>query len=107
MPPEVNGPGAETPPTAHGETLSPFVGLKPQPGFVVSLCSIAAGLVGFSVPVLGMIASCAGIWLGIWGFHQGRAARYTPSVACGLVGLILSLLSIVFWVCAILFESYH
>jgi hypothetical protein len=78
-----------------------------QPGFVVSLCSVAAGLVGFGVPVLGMIASCAGIWLGIRGFRKGRAAHYTPSMTCGIGGIAVSVLGIVFWVCAILFESYH
>jgi hypothetical protein len=80
--------------------------LRP-PGFVVSLCSIAAGLVGFGAPVIGMIASFAGIGLGVWGFRQGRAAHYTPSVTCGLIGITVSVLGIVFWVCVILFESYH
>jgi hypothetical protein len=81
--------------------------MKQQPGLVISLCSIAAGLIGFGVPALGMLASCAGIGLGIWGFRQGRAAHYTPSIACGIIGTSISVLSIVFWVCAILFESYH
>jgi hypothetical protein len=80
---------------------------RQQPGLVASLCSIAAGLVGFGVPVLGMIASCAGIWLGIRGFRQGRAARYTPGMTCGIAGIAVSVLGIVYWVCAILFESYH
>ena len=73
---------------------------NPQPGLVVGLCSIAAGLIGFAVPVIGMIASLAGIRLGVWAFRQGHAARYAPSTICGLIG-------IVFWVCVVLFESYH
>jgi hypothetical protein len=80
---------------------------NPQPGLVAGLCSIAAGLVGFGVPVLGTIASCAGIGLGIWGFRQGRAAHYTRGAVCGLVGVSVSVLGIVFWVCAVLFESYR
>jgi hypothetical protein len=107
MSPEVDDPNTGTPPTAHVTLPTPVVALKPQPGLVVSLCSIAAGLIGFGVPVLGMLASCAGIGLGIWGFRQGRAAHYTPSIACGIIGTSISVLSIVFWVCAILFESYH
>ena len=92
---------------ANGAAVSTSKTLPKQPGFVVSLCSIAVGLIGFGVPVLGMLASCAGIGLGIWGFRQGRAAHYTPSIACGIIGTSISVLSIVFWVCAILFESYH
>jgi hypothetical protein len=78
-----------------------------QPGFVVSLCSIAAGLVGFGVPVVGMLASLAGIGLGIWGFRQGRAAHFLRSIACGLIGIAVSVGGIVFWVCVVLFESYR
>jgi hypothetical protein len=80
---------------------------KQQPGLVVSLCAIAAGLVGFGIPILGMIASCAGIGLGVWEFRQGRAAGYKPSAICGLIGIAISALSIVFWVCVVLFESYR
>jgi hypothetical protein len=54
-----------------------------------------------------MIASCAGIGLGIWGFRQGRAASYTIGAVCGLIGIAVSILGIVFWVCVVLFESYH
>ncbi len=78
-----------------------------QPGLVVSLCAIAVGLVGFGVPILGMIASCVGIGLGIWGFRQGRVGSYTTGIVCGLVGIAVSVLGIVFWVCVVLFESYH
>jgi hypothetical protein len=94
---EPRGPKTETLPSA----------VQSQPGFVVSLCSIGAGLVGFGVPVLGMLASLAGIGLGIWGFRQGRAAHYSRSVVCSLIGIAVSALSIVFWVCVVLFESYH
>lgn len=78
-----------------------------QPGLVIGLCSIAAGLIGFGVPVVGMIASLAGIGLGIWAFRQGRRARYRRGLICGLAGMVLSVLSIAFWVCVVLFESYH
>ena len=80
---------------------------NPQPGLVVGLCSIAAGLIGFAVPVIGTIASLAGIGLGVWAFRQGHAARYAPSTICGLIGIAASVLGIVFWVCVVLFESYH
>ena len=92
----------QDPEMAEPATVSPQ-----QPGFVVSLCSIAAGLVGFGVPVLGLIASFAGIALGIRGFRQGRAAGYRPSAICGLIGMAASVLGIVFWVCVVLFESYR
>lgn len=85
----------------------PEAARNPQPGLVAGLCSIAAGLVGFGVPVVGVIASLAGIASGIWGFRQGRAAGYTPGVTCGLIGIAASVLSIVFWVCVVLFESYR
>jgi hypothetical protein len=86
---------------------TPEVVRNPQPGLVISLCSIAAGLVGFGIPVVGVIASLAGIALGIWGFRQGRAAGYRPSATCGLIGIAASALGIVFWVCVVLFESYR
>lgn len=97
------GPGPETgtPPAASVDAPSE------QPGFVVSLCSIAAGLIGFGVPVLGMLASCAGIGLGIWGFRQGRAAHYPRSVVCGIAGISVSVLSFVFWPYVMLSSSYH
>jgi hypothetical protein len=107
LPPEAHDPHTGASPAANGEDPAPVAVPKPQPGFVVSLCSIAAGLIGFGVPVVGMLASLVGIGLGIWSFRQGRAARYTPSIACGLLGIALSVLSIAFWVCAVLFESYH
>ncbi len=78
-----------------------------QPGLVVSLCSIAASLIGFSVPVIGMIASCIGIWLGVRGFRRGRAAHYTAGTVCGVIGLSVSVLSFVFWPYVMLSSSYH
>jgi hypothetical protein len=107
MSPAAPGPNTGPPQAANGEVPAPVVVLKQQPGLVISLCSIAAGLIGFGVPVLGVLASCVGIGLGIWGVRQGRAAHYTPSIACGIIGTSISVLSIVFWVWAILFESYH
>jgi hypothetical protein len=100
-------PGTGTPSSADGGMPTPAAVQNQQPGLVVSLCSIAAGMVGFGVPVLGVIAACVGIWLGVWGFRQGRAAHYTPSIICGVIGISVSVLSIVFWVCVVLFESYH
>jgi hypothetical protein len=84
----------------------PPTAVQNQPGLVLGLCSIVAGLIGFGVPVLGMIASLAGIGLGVWGFRRGLAARYTGGIACGIIGTVVSVLSIVFWVCVILLESY-
>lgn len=107
MPPEPNSPDPGTPPPLNGAIATPAAARNQQPGLVVGLCSIAAGLIGFGVPVLGMIASCAGIWLGVWGFRQSRPTHYTPGIVCGLAGISVSILSIVFWVYAILFESYH
>ena len=68
---------------------------------------IAAGLIGFSVPVIGMIASCIGIWLGVRGFRRGRAARYPRSIVCGVTGISISVLSFVFWPYVMLSSSYH
>jgi len=107
MSPEAHHPDPGTPPAASGTIMTPAAAQNPQPGLVASLCSIAAGLVGFGVPVLGMIVSCVGIWLGVMGFRRGRAAHYNPGTVCGIVGAALSVLGIVYWVCAILFESYH
>jgi hypothetical protein len=107
MYPEADDPNTVTTPAPNRGVAPAAPVQNRQPGFVVSLCSIAAGLVGFGVPVIGMIASFAGIGLGVWGFRQGRAAHYTPSVTCGLIGITVSVLGIVFWVCAILFESYR
>jgi hypothetical protein len=80
---------------------------QPLPGLIAAICSIVAGVVGFMVPVLGMVASCVGIWLGVRGFRSGRAANYRPSVICASIGTVVSILGMVFWVCAVLFESYR
>jgi hypothetical protein len=105
MSPEVDDPNTGTPPAARGVVATPAAVLKPQPGLVVGLCSIAAGLIGFGV--LGMLASCAGIGLGIWGFRQGRAAHYPRSIVCGIAGIAVSVLSFVFWPYVMLSSSYH
>src|SRR5580704_11638024 len=99
MPPEPNGRDTGTGPPLNGALATSAAAQNQQPGLVVGLLSIAAGLIGFGVPVLGMIASCAGIWLGVRGFRQSRPTRYTPGIVCGLVGTSASILSIVFWVC--------
>jgi hypothetical protein len=103
---EGRDPDTGTPPVANGVAATPAA-LRQQPGLVVGLCSIAAGLVGYGVPVLGTLVSCVGIGLGIWGFRQGRAAHYAAGIVCGVIGTATSVLGIVFWVCAILFESYR
>jgi hypothetical protein len=54
-----------------------------------------------------MLASFVGIGLGIWGFRQSRAARYNRGTICGITGIAVSVLSIVYWVCVVLFESYR
>jgi hypothetical protein len=85
----------------------PPSGPNPQPGLIFGVCSIAAGVVGFSVPVLGMVASCVGIWFGIKAMRQSRAADYRPSITCGRIGISLCVLGIIYWICAVLFESYR
>jgi len=54
-----------------------------------------------------MIGSLIGIWLGIMAIRRGRSSRYSPATICGVIGLTLSVLSIAYWVSAVLFESYH
>ena len=98
MPPGEPGPeSAATPPPVFTE----------QPGFVLSLYSIAAGLVGFGIPVVGIVASCVGIALGIAGFRRGRRAASPRSMICGSIGILVSVLGIGFWVVVVLFESYR
>lgn len=74
---------------------------------IAGIGSIVAGVIGFSIPVAGIVVSCVGIWLGIKGIRQGRAENYRPSIMCGISGLGIAGLGIVFWACAILFESYR
>ena len=97
MPPEPHDPEAAVP--------GPPSGPNPQPGLILGVCSIAAGVVGFSVPVLGMVASCFGIWFGIKAIQQSRVAGYRPSITCGRIGLSLGVLGIIYWICVVLFES--
>jgi hypothetical protein len=85
----------------------PAVGQQAKHGLHAALGSIAAGVVGFCVPVLGMAASCAGIWLGMIAVRRGRAANDRANLVCGIIGTALSALGIVFWVMAVLFESYR
>ncbi len=70
------------------------------------LFSIVAGVIGFSIPVLGVVASCAGIYLGVRAFRAGRAAVERSSVVCGVIGVSLCGLGITFWVMVVLFELY-
>jgi len=107
MSPEAHDPETEAPHAAGSAVTNPAAVQNQQPGLGVSICSIIAGVVGFSIPILGMIASCIGIWLGVRGFRQGRAGNYTPGIICAVIGIFLSVLSIVYWVSAVLFESYH
>jgi hypothetical protein len=107
MSPEANDPDTGTPTAANSEVTTAAIAQNQQPGLIVSVCSMVAGVVGFGVPVLGMIAPCVGIWLGVTGFRQGRATNYTPSIICGIIGISLGGLSIVDWVSVILFESYR
>jgi len=81
--------------------------VTPAPGLIAGIGSIVAGVIGFSIPVLGMVVSCVGIWLGIRAMRAGRAARYSTSTTCGIIGTGVSVVGIAFWVCAILFESYR
>jgi len=100
MLPEARDPEAGTPP--------PYVAVpNQQPGLIAGVCSIIAGAAGFAIPILGMVASCVGIWLGIKAIRQGRGGTYKPSVTCGIVGVSLAVLSIVYWVCVVLFESHR
>ena len=85
----------------------PDTATRPVPGLIAGIGSIVAGVIGFSIPVLGMAVSCAGIWLGIKAIRNGRAARYSTSTTCGIIGASISVLGIVYWVCAVLFESYR
>jgi hypothetical protein len=98
MCPETNESDAESPPP---------VAQNQQTGMFASIGSIAAGVIGFSLPVVGMAASCIGIWFGVKGVRQGRAARYRPSIICGAAGIALDGLGIVFWLSAVLLESYR
>jgi hypothetical protein len=107
MSPDELNPETEAPRAANSAVTNPAAVQNQQPGLAVSVCSIVAGVVGFSIPILGMIASCVGIWLGVRGFRQGRAGNYTPNIICAIIGMFLSGLSIVYWVSAILFESYR
>jgi hypothetical protein len=82
-------------------------GRNPRPSLFFAICSIVAGVIGFGIPVVGMAVACIGIWFGIKAIRQSRAADDKPGITCGIVGLSLCILSIVYWVCAILFESYR
>jgi len=79
----------------------------PAPGVISGVLSIIAGGAGFGIPIVGMIGSLIGIWLGIMAIRRGRSSRYSPATICGVIGLTLSVLSIAYWVSAVLFESYH
>lgn len=104
---DINDPDTGRPAAANGIIPSAEAVQQLLPGLVAGVCSIVASIVGFSVPVVGMVASFAGIWLGVRAIRTGRAAGYRPSAICGGIGIIVSLLGIVFWVCVILFESYR
>jgi hypothetical protein len=106
MPTDTNSPDPELPPMSSG--IAPPSAVRPAPpGMIAGVGSIISGVVGFGVPVLGILVACLGIGLGILAIRQARRARARSSLICGIIGISLSVLSIVFWVCAVLFESYH
>jgi len=80
---------------------------NPRPSLFFAIASIVAGVIGFAIPVAGMAVACIGIWFGIKAIRQARATNDKLGITCGIVGLSLCLLSIVYWVCAVLFESYR
>ena len=90
-----------------GATVASGQGPGSPQGLPFSIGSIAAGVIGFAVPVLGMLAAVAGIWLGVTGYRRGRTANDKSAVTCGLIGASVSLLSIGFWIMVVLFESYR
>jgi len=103
---ETNGPDPEVHPVPSG--MAPPAAVRPAPpGLIAGVGSIISGVVGFGVPVLGILVACLGIGLGVLAIRQARRASGRSSPICGITGISLSVLSIVFWVCAVLFESYH
>ncbi len=100
-------PDAPLPPLPAPAAPADEAGQTPAPGLIAGIGSIVAALIGFGVPVLGVVASCVGIWLGITAVRRGRSTRYNPSVTCGVIGISLAVLGIVYWVCVVLFESYR
>jgi len=106
MPSETNGPDSEAPPASSGIAPPAAVQAAP-PGLILGVGSILCGLAGFAVPILGILVAGIGIWLGVVAVRQARRASARSSLICGITGIALSVLSIVFWVCAVLFESYR
>jgi hypothetical protein len=104
---DANEPDPGTSAAAEGAVASTPAVQQPLPGLVAGIGSIVAGVIGFGIPVLGVVGSCVGIWLGVRGFRAGRTANYRPSVVCSGIGMTASVLGLVFWVCAVLFESYR
>lgn len=100
-------PDPDAPPLPAPTALADEAVQTPAPGLIAGIGSIVTAVIGFGVPVLGMVASCVGIWLGITAVRRGRSTRYNPSVTCGVIGISLAVLGIVFWVCVVLFESYR
>ena len=100
-------PDTGAPPPSRGVMTPAGAVQKPLPGLISAIGAITCGVFAFGVPVMGMVAACIGIWLGIRAIRQGRVGGYMTSIVCGAVGITISTLSIVFWVCVVLFESYH
>jgi hypothetical protein len=103
---ETDRPDAEAQ-SVSSDSAPPAAVQKSQPGLISGIGSILCGLIGFGIPVLGILVAGVGIWLGILAILQARRTAARSSTICGIIGIALSALCIVFWVCAILFESYH
>ena len=103
---ETNGPNAEARSVSSG-IAPPAAVSTSQPGMIAGIGSIICGLIGFGIPVLGILVACVGIWLGVLAVLRARRTMARSSTICGIAGISLSVLSIVYWVCVILFESYH
>lgn len=103
---EANGPDAEARSLSSGIAPPASVPVS-QPGLIAGVGSIICGLIGFGIPVLGILVACVGIWLGVLAILRARRTAARSSMICGIAGISLSVLGIVYWVCVVLFESYH
>ena len=74
-----------------------------QPGLIGAVCSIVAGVLGFIIPVLGIIGSGVGLWLGIKALKIGQMSKYNPTTICGVIGIAIAGLAIFYWILSIVF----
>ena len=67
-----------------------------QPGFILGIVSCVCAVLGFFIPFLGLVLAIVGLVCGIKAYKAGKAANYQLGTTLGLIGGLISGISLLF-----------